>query len=159
MVVSKRERYIGIAASVVIGVLVLDSIVFRPLMDRADQIDRDLADAQKQKGENENLLRESTKRDSEWKQLAGRGVSSDQSGAESQVLNGLEQWAHDAGLSLTQVKPDRVEKTKDFSISSFRATATGGMEQIGRFLYAIETASIPVPRERREHLVEEGRHR
>ncbi len=144
MVVSKRERYIALAAGIVIGVLALDSLVYTPLTERTQALDEQLEEKNVALGKASNLFKRSTKMNREWSTLAGRAVTRTASDAESQVLNGMRQWAQEAGLTLAQLKPDRTEQLKDFHVTSFRATATGKMAQIGRFLYSLETATIPI---------------
>jgi hypothetical protein len=63
--------------------------------------------------------------------------------AESQVLNSVREWAQDARLSLSSVKPERTEKEKDYYKITFRATASGTMQQVTRFLYSVQTGSVP----------------
>lgn len=144
MVVSKRERYIAIAAGIVIGVLALDALVYTPLSERTQALDEQLDEKNAALGEAALLFDRSKKMNREWSTLAGRAVTHTASDAESQVLNRVRQWAQEAGLTLAQLKPDRTEQLKDFHVTSFRASATGGMSQIGRFLYSIETATIPI---------------
>ena len=63
---------------------------------------------------------------------------------ESQLQNNVVSWAQDAGLTLPAVKSERTEKEKDFYKFTVRATGTGTMQQIGRFLYRMQTAQVPV---------------
>jgi hypothetical protein len=59
-------------------------------------------------------------------------------------LHNVRDWASEAGLNLASVNPQRAERERDFQKLTFRATATGGLGQIGRFLYKIQNASMPV---------------
>ena len=47
-------------------------------------------------------------------------------------------------MTLSSLKPERTEKEKDFFKITFRATGGGSMAQVGRFLWRIETAQVPV---------------
>ena len=47
-------------------------------------------------------------------------------------------------LWLASIKPERTEKEKDFQKLIFRATGTGGMAQVGRFLHHIQAADMPI---------------
>src|SRR5207244_11753494 len=67
------------------------------------------------------------------------------SATDSKILNPMPEWAQDAAMSLSSVKPDRQpEKIGDFYRISFRATGTGQMSQISRFLYHLQTTNLPV---------------
>jgi hypothetical protein len=60
-------------------------------------------------------------------------------------LNSTREWAQDAGMTLSSLKPERSpEKVGEFYRISFRATGTGQMSQIARFLYHVQTTSLPV---------------
>jgi hypothetical protein len=41
-------------------------------------------------------------------------------------------------------KPDRIEKEKDFSKITFRATAKSNVKQLASFMYHIQSSTIPV---------------
>ena len=52
MVLSKREKYIGIGAAAAIAILVLDQFVISPYFDAVDQLNRDLTKASQQVADN-----------------------------------------------------------------------------------------------------------
>jgi len=145
MVLSKRERYIGIATSAVLGLVFLLKLVLFPLQDQrielADKIDtakRDLA-----RIDEKVKLAEGARRN--WSTLSGGHLRRDESEAESSMYTNIRDWAAAAQLGLASVKPERApEKEKDFYKLTFRVTANGGMGQIAQFLYRVQTASMPV---------------
>lgn len=141
---SKRERYIAIVAGVVIGLLLFDYFIYTPITDRTAAIDADLEEVNDELTEASILFSRSAKLNREWAQLAGSNVPRSETEAESRVLNSAREWAQSAGLTLTQLKPDRTEDVENFKVRSFRAVATGQMEQVGRFLYSIEKGEIPI---------------
>jgi len=142
VVLSKRERYIGIAAGAVVGLLVLDKIIISPLLEQraalGAQIDIGEADLKK----STDLVDLSVRANNNWATLAPQ-VKKDASEAESQVLHSVRDWASEAGINLASVTPQRAEHEKDFYKLTFRATGTGTMAQVGRFLYRIQNASMP----------------
>ena len=80
-----------------------------------------------------------------WSEISGHALRADASQAESQLLNSVRDWAQEAGMSLSSVNPLRSnEKEKDFYKTTFRATGGGSMAQVGRFLWRIQTSTIPV---------------
>jgi Tfp pilus assembly protein PilO len=143
VVLSKRERYIAIATALVVGILVLDQFILSPLMAQKEIVDVRIAEAQQQLANANQLFAKARSANRNWREMSGT-VERSASDAESRVLNNVRQWAQDEGMNLASVKPERTERDKDFDRITFRATGTGGMQQIGRFLYRIETASMPV---------------
>ena len=143
MVISKRERYIVVATLAAAVLLLLDWLVYTPLMARWADIDSrtdarrvELIDANK-------LIKESREKSRQWSAMSGKRLPRDASEAESQILSSVRDWASDSRLSLSAVKPERNEKEKDFYKITFRATASGSMSQVSRFLYQVQTSSVP----------------
>ena len=141
---NKREKLIVYVAGGVIGLLLLDRVVVTPLwdaytlsQDRIRNAERALADA-------DQLGRNSLNARRNWQRIAGSTVHNNASEAESQLLNGVRVWAQQAGVNLTSLKPERTDSEEGFERLVVRAVATGRMENLGRFLYAAETSSIPV---------------
>lgn len=155
MVLSKRERLIAFGTLGAIGVLALDRLVVEPLMAANTQlnmeIDRSQADLQDARSKIEGRRR----RARTWAQMQNNGLRRrDVSEAESQMLNSIGEWAREAGMTLVSVKPERTEvvsvkperaerEKKVFSKSTFRVNGSGGMSQISRFLWHVESAEMP----------------
>ncbi|MEA2710209.1 MAG: hypothetical protein QOF78_2810 [Phycisphaerales bacterium] len=145
MVLTKRERYVGFATAAVVAVLVLDQFVVGPAMTRMEELDAKIALAQQQHLGAQQLFTSSRNANRVWKEIAGdavlRGGGDD---PESRVLNSVREWAQDEGMRLPSVIPQPVQQEKGFNKSVFRATGSGNMSQIARFLYRVQTASMPV---------------
>ena len=71
-------------------------------------------------------------------------LRTDSSEAESVILNSVREWAQDAGLMLSSVKPERAEKEKQFMKITFRANATGNIAAISRFMWSLQTSKAPI---------------
>ncbi len=140
---SKRERYIGIATAAVIGMLLFDQIIYSPLTDRLTAADTRVQAAQLALTEANNTFDKSTRDRRRWRDIAGDAVKDNAPAAESQALNRVREWAQNAGLTLTSLKPTRGETAKGYDRIIVQATGTGTTSQISRFLYAAQTASIP----------------
>src|SRR4051812_8222043 len=119
-------------------------MVVEPLLTQRDQLDADIATRQSELDRDNKLFRNSRELKALWTQLSTGQINRNASEAESQVQNAVREWAQDAGVSLSSVTPARSDKEKDFQKITFRAAASGGMQQIARFLYRIQYADIPV---------------
>lgn len=144
MVVSKRERYIVIATSIVVGLFALDWFIIEPLLARKSELDAAIATSRQKTNRAEHLLVTSRRAAKEWDQMVQGGLKKNASEAESQVLHNVRDWAQDAGMSVSAVKPERTEKDKEFIRTNFRATGVGGMSQISRFLWNLQNSDIPI---------------
>ena len=76
--------------------------------------------------------------------MTEQGLKANASEAEQQIYHKLRDWASDAKLSLTTVKPDTKTVKGDLGVGSFTASGTGPMAAVSRFLWLIESATIPV---------------
>jgi hypothetical protein len=158
LVLSKRERLIAFTTLGAIGLLALDRFLVEPLLaantDLSTQIDgsrQRLEDADKKLKLRRNRARI-------WAQMQNEGLRrKDIAEAESQMMNNIRDWAQESGMNLVSVKPERTEtvsikpdtddpnekEKKSFTKSTLRVNGTGGMAQISRFLWHVESAQMP----------------
>ena len=99
MILSKRERYIGIATTAVVALLALDRFVFTPLMERRTQVQNDITLAQLDLDRATLLFNNSRSVNKRWGEMLDGGLKTDASAAESQVLPAVNEWAREAGLN------------------------------------------------------------
>ena len=144
MNLSKRERLIGIGTATVIGLLALDSLFLSPLWARYDVAHRAVEEGQRELDRAQQLFQNKLRAQRRWNEITGTTLKNDASAAESQLLNRVRDYAQSANLVLGSLKPERIEKEKDFQRITIRASATGTMEQTSRFLYALRNADIPL---------------
>jgi hypothetical protein len=140
VVVSKRERFIGIAAGTLLAIFIVQYVIVGPLWERKTQLTARIAEAREQRERDDRLLETSKRAEKYWGEMSTRRLPRDSYEAD-QTLNNLNTWAEDAGVTLSSVKPERTERDKDFYKKTFRAAGSGSMSQVGRFLYRIQTAN------------------
>ena len=144
MILSRRERLIIAATLIAVAALVLDRYAVTPLLDA-----RDAAEVQKQSlldemDRGQAMLASEREIGSKWQKMVAAGLKQDPTEAESQVLHAVGDWAMEAGLRLSSLKPDRVPEKKHLQEINFQATGTGSMNAVARFLWRVETAGIPI---------------
>jgi hypothetical protein len=144
VILSRREKWIARATGAAIGLFVLDYVALSPLMARrADLADR-VARAEGEVRIAEQTVDRGKVMSQRWQEMTAAGLGADASAAEAQALHALRDWAQDAGLSLTSLKPERTERVKQFNQITIRATGQGNLRSVGRFLYHIQAGDIPV---------------
>ena len=144
MKLSTREKYIGIGTAAVIGLFALDSVLLSPLFARLNDADQRVANASRELREADQLFQNSLRARRKWRDMAGDTVKTDESAAQSQLLNRVDVWAQTAGLPLSGLKPGRGEREEGFERISVQAAGAGTMAQVSRFLHALHTADVPV---------------
>lgn len=144
MKLSNRERIIAIGVGAAIGLYVLDAVLLSPLFDRLNvastAIDEGNAKLQAGTALQANRLNAQKR----WVKLAGDSLKTDASAAEAQLLNRVSDYAGGAQLAVASLKPERSEKEKGFQRITIRASASGTMAQVSKFLYSLRTADFPV---------------
>jgi type II secretory pathway component PulM len=144
MKMNARERWFAIGTGVVLGLLVLDQSIYTPLSTRLDNANRIANECRLALIDGDGKLRNSTNARRNWKRFTSSNVADNAPAAESQLLNHVREWMQGSGLTLNAIKPARSDREKNFDKITINATAAGGMEQVSRFLYSVQTSDIPV---------------
>ncbi len=142
MTVGKRQAALAIVATLCIGGLFADRLVVTPLVDgwrarrqKIGKLELELVRARALL-DREALLRQ--RRDA----MARGMLPSDISAAESLVLNEITRWAKESGIRLTSLRPGSRENADGPDQLELRASATGTMSALVRFLFELETAPL-----------------
>jgi Tfp pilus assembly protein PilO len=143
MVLSRRERVIAIIAAVVVTSLAGNTFVLEPVLDRLEQIESEKLLLLAEVNEAQNLFERRRLMERKWKAMLSEGMRSDAE-AESRIARALDRWSQDARLMLTSVKPERVAGEKGLKEMTFAVVGTGSLEAVARYLWQVETASLPV---------------
>jgi hypothetical protein len=145
VVLSKRERYIGIGTMAALGLLIVNSIIIQPLVTVRADLEKQTADQYDQLSHDNQIIRDAGRKGPRWKEMTRSGLQLDASGAESQIFNATSGWSREAGFDPPPaLRADHSEKEKDFFKIAIRGTGNGTMEQISQFLYRIQSATFPV---------------
>jgi type II secretory pathway component PulM len=154
MILSRRERYIVIGTVAVVGLLALDRLFLTPMLERRQVLDAQMRQATEEMTRANGLFTNSPRVNRKWNELTAQTLKTDGSNAESQIIRAVGDWAREAGLNLSSVKPERAEAVKPergekdkqvtFMKITFRANATGNMAAISRFMWRLQTSKVPV---------------
>jgi hypothetical protein len=144
VVLSKREKYIGIGAVAAIAILVLDQFVVSPYLDQVDALDHSLTAARQQVADNNLVFERQHKLQQVWNDMQTGGLQVDESQADSQAQEAILQWAQRSEMTVTALKTEHIAQEKAFEILTYDVTATGSTPGLARMLWALETATIPL---------------
>jgi len=144
MIMSKREKMIAYITGGALGLFVLDYVAIDPLMAHREQLVTKVTQARTDLTAAQHTIDKGKVMNKRWGEMQKSGLGTDPSAAEAMAQNALNAFAYDARLQLTSNKPERTERVKQFNQITIRATATGNQESIGRFVYRIQTADIPL---------------
>jgi Tfp pilus assembly protein PilO len=142
--VNAREKTIAIVLGAVVGLYALDSYLLTPQLDRLSKADASIAEHNQTLSEFDTIKRRRINASKDWRKAAADTVRSDASSAESQLLSRVRDCAQRASLALNSQKTEKAEKEKGYDRVLLKASGTGSMQQISRFLYEVQHASFPV---------------
>lgn len=142
MVLTKRERIILLITLLCVGLLVVSKYVVDPVQARLDEMEARRQQLQTDLEEARMLMSNRGALQRKWNALVADGLRNDAE-AESKVLRNLGEWADQAGLALSSIKPDRVASDKGLQEMIFTVAGKGTLEAVSQFLWQIETAALP----------------
>ncbi len=132
-----REKMLMTAAGLVMGLLILDSAVIRPLTnvwkERTKQIGYLTQDVTKGR----QLVAREAKLRERWAGMGQRALPASRSDAESRILNNIDAWSRSARLKPSRIIPNWRDE-QDHAKLNCRIEATGDMEAVMRFIYDLD---------------------
>lgn len=143
MVLSKRERMILIVAIVAVVMLIGDKFIVGPISERREEVKARKLELQAELQNAQLLFTRQKLMERKWKMLLSDGLRNDAE-AESKIARALDEWSKQVMLTLSSVKPERVASDKGLKEVTFVVAGMGTLEAISRFLWQIETVSMPI---------------
>jgi hypothetical protein len=144
MVLSKREKYILLVTLIVVTTLVADRYVVTPLMSVWAQVKAEKEGLIDQMNYAQSLFRRKALMERKWQDMISSGLERDVSKTESKVLNAVRQWSQECDFVLSSVKPERVAGQEALQQITFQVAGTGTMQSVGRLIWRIENAQLPI---------------
>jgi hypothetical protein len=143
VVLSKRERQYAIGAAALLGGLLVYSVVVSPYFEHLSAIKDQTAKANGTLHRNRETLRYQRELKPAWTEMSAN-LSGTESEAMSHASEDILGWGRAAGVVVSAIKPDRTTTENKFTISAFHVTASGRMASISRFVWALESAPVPL---------------
>jgi hypothetical protein len=138
--IKNRQQLLTILTLTAVGLLIADKIISPPLMKLWRQRSARIVMLQQQVKDGEALRRGKESLRSHWAMIQSSALTNNPTLAEQQLWTGLNRWTQLSGVSLDSIAPigkpgaDASYKTLDCRID-----ASGSLDQLSQFLYALET--------------------
>lgn len=140
---NQRETILKMAAGAIIGLFLLDRMVFGPAVTAwKDQSER-LAALEAKVLRGRQLLERDESIRSRWKGMVADDLSEDSSSAENDVFKAISRWTRDSRVSFNSLTPQWRTHDEGYDTFECRATATGDQASLARLLYEIESDKLP----------------
>lgn len=138
MQIKNRQQLLIIAASVAFGLLVADTLVFKPLTKSWQARTTRMADLRKQVDAGAKLLDRADALRSRWTQMQSGALPKNKSVAEQQVLKAFDNWSQDARISVNSITPQWKRDSEEYETLQCRVDASGSVGTLARFLFNLE---------------------
>ena len=144
MILSKREQYIVVAAIFAVTALVLDAYVLTPFLARRAKLQVQEQTLRGEIKQGEALIEREKLIAPRWQEMLSDGLEAERAQAESKILHALRDWSNECGLDLASLKPQQTKEKGSLLEMSMQMAGTGSMESVARFIWRVETASLPI---------------
>lgn len=144
MNLSKREKWLAVTVLCILAVLVFDQLLLTPYLDRRARLEAEKQDLLEELQRARRLFSQCKQLGVKWQNMLAAGLRNDPATTESAVLNALREWSQESGLTLTSLRPERSVQHGELREIIIQAAGVGGMSAVSRFLWHIETTSLPV---------------
>ena len=141
----QRQRVLLITALICVGLVILDRVVLRPYTAAWHARSEKIQQLKMKIQQGELLLRREAGLRRLWNQMLQASLPKDRSEAGNQLLQAVATWARKSQIIFTSMTPQWKDgETQDYALLECRATATGSLNALARFLYYLETDPLPV---------------
>ncbi len=138
-----RERLLLIVALSAVGILAADKLILGPLGNLWTERSSRITELTQSIERGKNLLDREMTITRRWDEMQRTGLSQDDSKAGEAVIEAANTWGNESGITFS-FKPQWMEYDDDYKTYDCRANASGDLESISRFIFELETDSLPV---------------
>lgn len=144
MVLSKREKFIGIGVLGALAIFSLDTLLIEPYWSSRSDLLAAQDKAQQTLDDNNSLFDRQRRLQKVWRDIQQGGLRPDAEQAESVAHHALLDWAQNAGVNIDSLGKPEITPLGKFQVIKLNVNATGTMSQVSNLLWALETAKIPM---------------
>jgi len=144
MKLSKRETHLALATAAAVALLVLDHYVIKPILESGAALEAEEARLVQELEDAGWLFERRRLIAHRWQEQTAGGLASDPAEAESRLLHAMRDWAEEGRLALSSLKPERSPQDGTMREITVLASGTGSMRAVARFLWQVETSSLPL---------------
>ena len=145
MQIKNRQKFLLIVAAAALGLLVLDSVVFEPLVaswkDRSKRID----DLQNQLVQARGVIRNEAGIRRNWNGKKDNMLSASNTQAEADMLKAFDRWQRGSGITLASYRAQWRQGNDDsYMTLECHADISGSLRNITEFLYQLEREQMAI---------------
>ncbi len=138
-----RQRLLVIFAGTAVLLLVLDRIMFTPLIKNWQSRSAEIARLTKSVAQGQGVMERGPRMESLWKEMQTQALPKDPAQAEQELISAFDRWGRSSAIELGSIKPQWKRGATDrYSLLECRIDATGSLATLTRFLYEVEKSPL-----------------
>jgi len=138
MKIDSQRQLLALAAMAAVGLLASDRLVYMPLERIWKTRSANIAELRHQLSDGTALLQREQIISQHWEQMRTNTLPQQLPTAEQQFLKAIDAWAQRSHANITSITPQWQQDEDDYMTLNCRVEATGDLETLTRFIYAIE---------------------
>ncbi len=139
-----RKHLLLIAAGACVALLAADRVVIGPLTSTWKARSARIKELSQLIDNGRVLIDRRDSLQAQWKQIEEQALPTDAPKAENRVLTEVNGWASESRFAIAALIPRWVQDDTLGARMEVRVSGTGDLEAVARFLYALETSSLPL---------------
>jgi hypothetical protein len=140
---NNRQRLLIILAGAGVLLLVLDRIVFTPLVASWQNRTAELTRLKKSVANGRSLIERAARTQGLWTEMQTQALPKDPAQAEQELISAFDRWGRSSSVELASIKPQWKRGTGDrHSLLECRVDANGSLATLTRFLHEVEKSPL-----------------
>lgn len=147
-----REKKLLLIAGIVVAVLVGDQFVLKPMINGWRTRGERISELSQLVSRGKQLIDREEALERRWELMRASALPLNRSQAETRLLSGMSEWEDRSGVDVISRRPEwrPSDEQELYDLLEIRLSLEGSLEQITRFIHAVESSSLPVRVERFE---------
>ena len=142
MKIENRQQVLIVVTIAVVGLLILDSLVFEPLVGVYAARSKQIAELRAQVKNGKSLIVREKGIRGHWADMLANTLPNKSSVADQQVISAFDRWSRDTGVEITDIMPQWKNDSDDYQTLNCRVEASGTITALSQFLYDIEKGPL-----------------
>jgi hypothetical protein len=138
-----RQRLLVIFAGAAILLLILDSVLFEPLIKTWQTHAAEIVQLQKSVSEGRGMIVRGPQMEKIWADMQANALPKEPAQAEQDVISAFDRWGRANSIELGSIRPQWKRGATDrYSLLECRVDATGSLAALSRFLFELERSPL-----------------
>lgn len=143
MNLKNRQTLLTVIAIAVVGLFLLDRVVFTPLLAGWKKRAETIAELRESIRKGQSMIARETNTRRVWNDMRKNTLPANASQAEKTVLEAFDRWTRESRITVNSIKPQwKRGETDDYSLLECRIDGAGDIGTLTKFLHEVEQSEM-----------------